>query len=360
MSTDNKPVLATNRHTVWLWSAIGGLVTGLTIILALKIELWRGWAGIVDHGENFTGLLAAATMNAFLGGRGSIGAPELVADFVNGHLIAAVCLAFGVGGAAYRLAERRIPRRLNAAYISGATYAEGADVRGKAAALFGEDRRVSGSGLAVSPDVFLPRNREIQSILAIGRPRYGKSTAIQYMLDGILARAGDKLIVYDSKGDVTADWPGMEVILLAPHDTRSWAWVVGQDVLGEFGAREFASALIVVDDREPNWGLGGQEIMVAVVRGLQATKNTTWSWQDLDQIANLPDKELRRWAQRYHPPALRYLTLDPNTGEFDRTAAGYLSSAMSAIHRLVRPLSQAWSNIDPAYQVSLSVCPIRC
>ncbi len=203
------------------------------------------------------------------------------------------------------------------------------------------------------PDVFLPRNREIQSILAIGRPRYGKSTAIQYMLDGVLARAGNKLVVYDSKGDVTAEWPRMKVILLAPHDTRSWAWAVGQDVLGETGAREFSSALIVVSDREPHWGLGGVEILVAVVRGLQTTKNTKWSWQDLDVTANLPDKQLRRWAQRYHRPALRYLTLDPETGEFDRTAASYVSSAMSAIYKLVRPLSQAWSKIHPDYQVSL-------
>lgn len=346
MSTNNKPILTSNRLGVWVWTAFSAVAAGLLVILALQFELWFGWASDDDGGEHMIDLLAAATKNAFAGG--SIAAPV-----VTGHLIAAICLAFGAGVAAHRLNDRRTPRRLNANYISGATYAEGADVSAKAAALLADDRRLSGLGIALSPDVVLPRNREIQSILAIGRPRYGKSTAIRYLLDGLLARATDKLIVYDSKGDVTSEWPGLRVILLAPHDTRSWAWAVGQDVLGEPGAREFSSALIPISEHEPNWGLGGQEILVAVVRGLQTTKDTQWSWQDLDDVANLPDRELRRWAQLYHRPALRYLTLDPETLEFDKTAASYVSTAMSAIHKIVRPLSQAWRTIDPAYQVSL-------
>jgi len=265
----------------------------------------------------------------------------------------AFCLGAGIGFATYRRVNERQPNRLNATFISGATYADGLNAKSKTAFLLGSDYKASGSGIALAPDLRLPRNREIQSLLVVGRPRYGKSTALRFMLDGILARRGDKLIVYDSKGDVTADWPGSKVILLAPHDTRSWGWAVGRDVLGEPGAREFAAALIPVSDREPNWALGGQEILIAAIRKLQATLDTRWSWRELGELLDLPDQELRRVAHDHHRAALRYLTLDPETHEFDRTAASYVSTAMAPIQRIVRPLAQAWSDLAAEYQVSL-------
>lgn len=262
-------------------------------------------------------------------------------------------LAFGVGFAAHGRASATQTNRLNATFISGATYADGRDAKRAAAGLLAADQSISGDGIAVAPDLRLPRNREIQSMFVIGRPRYGKSTAMRFMLDGVLARPRDKLIVYDSKGDVTAEWPNEEIILLAPHDTRSWGWAVGRDILGETGARELAATMIQVTDEESNWTLGGQEILVAVIRSLQSTRGTAWSWQELGDLLDLPDPALRQLAYDHHRPALRYLTLDPETGEFDRTASSYVSTAMAPVQRIVRPLAQAWSGLAPKYQISL-------
>ncbi|WP_419829840.1 type IV secretion system DNA-binding domain-containing protein [Methylobacterium sp.] len=305
-------------------------------------------------------LALPGTLSTVLGltpGRGSAAASVLGLDPVTMQTALryaiAVCVAAGIGAATHRHVLERQPRSLTATFISGASYAEKHAAARLAAKLLAADMSTTGPGIALSPAIRLPRNREIQSVLVVGRPRYGKSSAIQYVLDGILARPRDKLVVYDSKGDVAAGWPSADVIFLAPHDTRSWGWAVGRDVLGETGARELATALIQVSDREPNWTLGGQEILIAAIRSLQAEHGTGWSWGDLDEVLDRPDKALRQVALDHHRPALRYLTLDPETDSFDRTAASYVSTAMAPINRLVRPLAQAWSDLDPRYQISL-------
>lgn len=353
MSTNNEqPLLKSKPLRFWLFAIAAGAGMGLAVILSFRMEL--PFIGIrYDQNEQSIRLLTVAAQKLFMDADTPLIMSTLAVNLAAAHVYTAVCLAFGVGLATFGLVKRRTPRRLNAKYIAGAKYAEGRDVKVRAAELLAEDQRLSGSGIALSPDIFLPHNREIQSMLIIGRPRYGKTTAVRYMLDGILSRPNDKMIVYDCKGDVASEWPNDKVIFLAPHDTRSWAWAVGEDVLGETGARELASSLIAVSDREPNWTLGGQEILVAMIRGLQAERKTSWSWQDLSDVADLRDKDLRSWAWRYHRPALRYLTLDPDTREFDRTAASYVSTAMAPFNKLVRPLAQAWGKIDPKYQFSL-------
>lgn len=361
MSIRNQALLSANPIRAWIWALLVWLFTGLALAVVL-FDVVPMAAGSAGHGLGLGGavhalpdllmiLLGRATAPAATGStRPDV---DLTTLLMAARYLIVLCLPLGLGLATYRHAVSRQPRRLNATFIGGATYAEKRDAPRLAASLLAEDMRVAGPGIALCPDLRLPRNREIQSILVVGRPRYGKSTALQFMLDGILARPGDKLVVFDSKGDVAAGWPSADVIFLAPHDTRSWAWAVGRDVLGETGARELAAALIAVSDREPNWTLGGQEILVAAIRKLQAEHDTGWSWADLDEILDLPDKALRKVALDHHRPALRYLTLDPDTECFDRTAASYISTAMAPINRLVRPLAQAWSEIQPQYQISL-------
>ena len=361
MSVRNQPLLRANPIRARVWALLVWLSTGLTLAVAL-FGLLPMPGGVPLHGSGLGGTVRTLPdMLAIL--LGLAPAPtstgfdwlglDLATLLVTARYLAVLCLPLGLGLATHRHVLSRQPRRLNANFIAGATYAEKRDAPALATNLLAADMRATGAGIALCPDLRLPRNREIQSILVVGRPRYGKSTALQFMLDGILARPRDKLVVFDSKGDVAAGWPSADVIFLAPHDTRSWAWAVGQDVLGETGARELAAALISVSDREPNWTLGGQEILVAAIRKLQAEHGTTWSWADLDEVLDLPDAALRQVALDHHRPALRYLTLDPETECFDRTAASYISTAMAPINRLVRPLAQAWSEIGPQHQVSL-------
>lgn len=361
MSIRNQPLLIANPVRAWIWALLVWLFAGLAVAFALydRLPLVEGFArpssglmGAMHALPDLLAILLGLTSSPTATGLARPRA-DLATVLTAARYLAVLCLPLGLGLATHRHVLSRQPRRLNATFIGGATYAEKRAAPRLAASLLADDMRLAGPGIALCPDLRLPRNREIQSILVVGRPRYGKSTALQFMLDGILARPGDKLVVFDSKGDVAAGWPSADVIFLAPHDTRSWAWAVGRDVLGETGARELAAALILVSDREPNWTLGGQEILVAAIRKLQAEHDTGWSWADLDEILDLPDKALRKVALDHHRPALRYLTLDPETECFDRTAASYISTAMAPINRLVRPLAQAWSEIEPQYQISL-------
>lgn len=361
MSADNQPLLHANPTRAGVWAFVVWLSAGLALTHAL-FDLLPMVGGSPSYGSGLGGAVRALpdVLTILLGltsAPPSSGFTWLGVDLptllMTAGYLGVLGLPLGLGLATHRHVLSRQPRRLNATFIAGACYAEKRDAPPLAANLLAADMRVAGAGIALCPNLRLPRNREIQSILVVGRPRYGKSTGLQFMLNGILARPRDKLVVFDSKGDVATGWPSADVIFLAPHDTRSWAWAVGRDVLGETGARELAAALIQVSDREPNWTLGGQEILVAAIRSLQAQHGTGWSWSDLDEVLDLPDAALRQVALDHHRPALRYLTLDPETECFDRTAASYISTAMAPINRLVRPLAQAWSDIGPEYQISL-------
>jgi hypothetical protein len=206
-------------------------------------------------------------------------------------------------------------------------------------------------GIEIAPGVPLPRERETEGVLVVGAPGAGKTVILRFLAAQVLGRGGDRLVVHDTKGDVTERWPTGDVILLAPQDARSWAWDVAADIRDELAAREFAAAL-VPEGREPTWAQGGQEILVGVLRELQVRSGTSWGWADLRDALQVPPTVLRERLTTVHPAALAYLGVDEN-GEFTRTAASYVGTVLAPLARLVRPLAAAWGTAPPERRVSL-------
>lgn len=209
----------------------------------------------------------------------------------------------------------------------------------------------TGTGLTIAPGVALSKEQEALSILILGDRGSGKTVAIWQLIHELRRRPRVRIILHDTKGDITARWPDDKVILLAPHDRRSWAWAVGRDIIGEVMAREFAALLISASDREPNWPNGAQEIFVGIIKTLQTERRTEWDWADLRAALELPDNELREFACRYHKAAQMFLSLTEEN--FTRTAQGYVSTLMAPINKLVSPLAAAWGDVHPDYRISL-------
>jgi type IV secretory pathway TraG/TraD family ATPase VirD4 len=159
------------------------------------------------------------------------------------------------------------------------------------------------------------------------------------------------MVVHDTKGDVTQDWPTDDIILLAPHDARSWGWDIGRDIVGELPTFEFAAALIPEPDRDPVWAMGAQHIMTAVLIALQRRYTTAWGWSELYAALQQSPEQLYQMAVNHHPIAAHFLALEGS--EYTRTAASYVTTLMAPVARLVQPLAAAWGDLHLDFRLSL-------
>ena len=211
--------------------------------------------------------------------------------------------------------------------------------------------RRAGANIELAPGLYLPREREIRSFLVVGAQRSGKTVFLRFLLRQLVTTSA-KLIVHDTKGDMTACWPNDDFILLAPQDARSWGWDIGRDVNSELRATEFAAAL-VPEGAEAIWAQGARQIMTGIVVGLQWLHGTQWSWLDLCRVLQQPPDQLRTSASFAYPQAETFLARDPN-GEFTKTAISYLNTLIAPLVAMIRPLAAAWHDLAPAYRLSLS------
>jgi Type IV secretion-system coupling protein DNA-binding domain len=247
---------------------------------------------------------------------------------------------------------QRTPRRMKTKWIGLdiPAWSEGRDAILNANSTLADGIARTGRGLEVAPAVTLSAEQMARSILTIGDPGSGKTLAFWHVIFE-LQKTSCFMIVHDTKGDLTARWPAA-FILLAPHDTRSWAWAIGRDIVGKALARELATLLVAASDRDPSWPAGAQEILVGVIITLQREKATNWGWTDLKDALDLTDASLREFACRYHPAAQRFLALD-EIENFTKNAASYLATLMAPLNKLIGPLADAWGDVAPEFQLSL-------
>jgi hypothetical protein len=265
-----------------------------------------------------------------------------------------LCAAIVAAGpiAAWRF--RKNPRRMKTIWLDRdpniPAWSEGSDAIVNANIMQADAIERTGTGLEIAPGVTLSAEQTARSIFAIGAPGSGKTVAFWHVL-WALQKTNCFIIIHDTKGDMTSRLP-TDFVLLAPHDSRSWAWAVGKDIVGEILAREFAILLVAASDRDPNWPAGAQEILIGILVTLQREKFTDWGWADLKNALDLDDASLREFACRYHRPAHRFLALD-EIQNFTRNAQSYLATLMAPINRLIGPLAKAWGDVAPEFQLSL-------
>lgn len=100
-------------------------------------------------------------------------------------------------------------------------------------------------GIRIHDKIIISRDSETEHLSAIGTTGAGKTTAI---LNSIVKQAierGDKVILFDVKGDYTEALAGLSVThLLAPWDTRSEKWDIAQDISIKHDAELIASSMI--------------------------------------------------------------------------------------------------------------------
>ncbi len=199
--------------------------------------------------------------------------------------------------------------------------------------------RIHGHGVELFPSIALSRDRETRHFLILGSVGGGKTQTMLHLIIEAIAR-DDGVLVLDTKGDMMAGLPAEGApLLVAPHDRRSLVWDVASDCSIKQDARELA-ARFIPPSTDPMWSHAAQEIFVACIVHLQATRGRDWGWADLEAVVTADVDVLTEHARNHNPNALRLLN-QPDS----RTTLSILTTFQTHM-RIVSVLAEAWP--DPA------------
>ncbi len=260
-------------------------------------------------------------------------------------------LAFAFPFAA--MAALRASRTRSVLWVDGPALIHSPRAAKRARTVSAAEIKTSGSGIEIAPGVPISRAREIRSLLILGAQRSGKTVVLRSLIRQLLARNA-KLIVHDTKGDMTRDWPSDDAILFAPQDTRSWGWDIGRDIQGPLASYELAVRLIPESKGDPGWAQGAHEILKALLLSLQAEFQTNWGWRELRNVMELPPARMHAQAAKISQQAASLLSLDETGERFTKNAQSYVNTLIAPLARVVQPLAAAWGDLDPKFRISLT------
>ena len=163
-------------------------------------------------------------------------------------------------------------------------------------------------GVELAKGLKLPRQLEALHFLLLGGTGAGKTTILQFLMGGAFVH-GDKMLVLDVKGDMTARFPTDAFVLLSIEDFRSDRWVPGLDFLTAADAEELAIELIAATS-DPSWSNGARRVLAAVIRFLQkemSVRGKAWTWSSLDQMLRMPIEDLHRILAAFDPQAASFI-----------------------------------------------------
>lgn len=181
-----------------------------------------------------------------------------------------------------------------------------------AAHFFKKDFEYSKKGIHIHPKIQISIDRETKGFLALGAPGSGKTIFLINILNQIIKR-GDKVILYDNKGDFTQGLLGMPgVQLFAPWDSRSICWDIAGDNASRTDSYELASQLIQEGGNDPTWSNGARSILGALIAYYQKELPGKWSFQNLVDSLSAEYSVLRNHCITGNPIIARLLPEKPS------------------------------------------------
>ncbi|MEP4273513.1 MAG: type IV secretion system DNA-binding domain-containing protein [Roseibium sp.] len=204
-----------------------------------------------------------------------------------------------------KLAEPRV------AHIKGQRLVAGKTARQCLAANW--SRRVCSRdpGIELVEGVSIPRQLEAEHTLLIGGTGAGKTTVMETLMDGAVARQ-DRVLTFDVKGEVTARFPTDDFVLLALGDRRSSSWLPGLDIVSPEDAAELA-AEVIRETSDPSWSGGARQILTALIvylEGRARQNGKVWTWRQLDRLLAKPVEELFALLKEHDPSSASLIDVE--------------------------------------------------
>lgn len=203
-----------------------------------------------------------------------------------------------------------------------------------------------GEGLKIHPRFRwqLSLDQESRHSLIWGSTGGGKTQIFIPWMQAAMAR-GDRLVIFDNKGDFTSWLPG-RIILMAPWDARSATWDIAQDCQNRQDAQELAARLIP-EGHDPLWHQSARQVLTAVIVKLQHEQPGIWSWASLYELACSSQEDLLDIVKQFVPEA-RHLFESP--GKTTQSVLINLGANLS----VVAQLAAAWGHAEPCRRFSFS------
>ena len=194
------------------------------------------------------------------------------------------------------------------------------------------------AGVLIHPAVQISQALETRHTLLVGGSGGGKTTILWPLIHQAQAR-GDRILLFDSKGDFTEKLGGA-FTLLSPTDARSARWMVGRDILTHLDAHALTETLIPSapgGDKEPMWTNGARALLLGVITDVQRHNGQKWGFVALaSAIANaLSDFEtLKNIITREDPTMLSLLGGEDATAP-SRTTMGFLVQVATSVRHVI-------------------------
>lgn len=194
-----------------------------------------------------------------------------------------------------------------------------------------------GPGILLHPTIPWSLKGETEGTFICGSTGSGKtSSIINFMVKQAYER-GDKVVVFDYKGDFTTAFHGLsDVHLFAPWDSRSISWDISRDVRNTLDTDGFAKAALPnkEQDAQPFFRVASRKCLHAAISAL--INQNRLNWPDLFGLVN--NKKVLMDILRRYPSGLQALaTLDGAAEQ----AAGVLGELNSSTQWLAL-LARAW------------------
>jgi hypothetical protein len=204
-----------------------------------------------------------------------------------------------------KLAEPRVT------HIKGPRLVAGKTARQSLAAAWFRRFGSGDPGIELADGVRMPQQLEAEHILLTGGTGAGKTTVMETLMDGAIARR-DRVLAFDVKGDVTARFPTDDFVLLALGDRRSSRWLPGLDIVSPEDAAELVVE-VIRETSDPSWSGGARQVLTALIVYLQARSRhhgKVWTWQQLDRLLAKPVEELFALLKEHDPSAASLINVE--------------------------------------------------
>lgn len=210
------------------------------------------------------------------------------------------------------------------------------DPRAIAAAL--KPSKTDAPGVLIHPAVQISQALETRHVLLVGGSGGGKTTILWPLIQQAQAR-GDKVLLFDSKGDFTEKLAG-QFTLLSPTDARSARWALGNDILTHLDAHALTETLIPSapgGDKEPMWTNGARALLLGVITDVQRRNSKGWGFVTLaSAIANaLADFEVLKAIITREDPAMLSLLGGEDAAAPSRTTMGFLVQVATSVRHVI-------------------------
>ena len=171
-------------------------------------------------------------------------------------------------------------------------------------------------------------------------------------LEQLIVR-GDRTIIHDVKGDMTAGLPVDQFILLAPHDARSAAWDIARDIGDRAAGLEFATRSIKAAKGDSMWADGARALWADAIVSLAKKHGRSWTLRDLYELLTSPPESFKAALVEGGAASAELIAFDEGGG-VQRTSMSLLITLWVAALTTLKPLVDAWADIPEDRRFSLS------